>query len=99
MYIYCHYNLRAIIPVLHNVSRIVSVKETVIVRREKAISILQCYAVLYGTKNGTFANMKIVRIYIYMYVCILEVCMYVHEQNFKKRRVKRVATDKSITDR
>lgn len=34
-----------------------------------------------------------------MYVCILEVCMYVHEQNFKKRRVKRVATDKSITDR
>lgn len=67
MYIYCHYNLRAIIPVLHNVSRIVSVKETVIVRREKAISILQCYAVLYG--NGTFANMKIVRIYIY-------VCMY-----------------------
>lgn len=39
-----------------------------------------CYAI-YGTKNGTFANMEIVHIYIY--VCILKVCRYAHEQNFE----------------
>ena len=58
-----------------------SVKEIVIVRGEKAISMLQCCAVLYMELK--MALLQTWKLYIYIYMCILKVCRYAHEQNFE----------------